>query len=671
MCAIVDETSVGRYPILEVYPVFEGGRFPAKAVEGEVLPITAKIFGEGHSKIGATAVLEGPSGIPHAEYLMKQVGYEADNDWHCLVQIGETTGLWHFYIEAWFDAYHTWKHQAEVKVSANQDVEVILAESSQVLSSWSKQKDLPDAQRRTLTTLADQLINSSVPANKRLINATSDVIEEIAASHPFRQFVSQSKKYPMAVDRKMSSFSAWYQFFPRSEGAKQKKDGTWTSGTFTTAAKRLPDVKNMGFDIIYMPPIHPIGTTFRKGANNALHAEPGEPGSPWAVGSSDGGHDSIHPELGTLRTFRSFIVQAKELGLEVSLDIALQCSPDHPWIKQHPNWFTHKPDGTIAYAENPPKKYQDIYPLNFDNDPDGIVREVLRILRFWIELGVTVLRIDNPHAKPVWFWEVVIKQIRETNPEVVWLAEAFTNPIAMKTLGLIGFDQSHSYFLWRNSKQELAEFLDQVNNDDAFWYRATLWPTTPDNLTDYLAHGGTAAHAIRAVLAAMGSTTWGIYAGYELVESVQRQNPDGSHALEHVDSEKYQFKQRNWKDASKYGISDLITTLNHIRNNHICCQNMHNLLVHATSDDNVLAFSRHIFGSFTADGKDDTLITVVNLDPHQAHQAMVYLNFGALNLPEKYFAVDEITGKRYELGHNIYVNLAPTADVAHIFYVQR
>ncbi|MDR1448483.1 MAG: DUF3416 domain-containing protein [Candidatus Ancillula sp.] len=671
MSTIIEKTNIGRYPILDVNPVFESGRFAAKAIENEVLPITAKIFGEGHDKIGATVVLQDPDGNVHAEYLMQQVGYDADKNWNCLVQVGKTLGLWHFYIEAWLDAYHTWEHHAKIKVPSNQDVELTLAQGSQIFSAWSKQKDVPTALKKVLAPIVSDLLNTSLSPEERLFRATASNIQEIALSHPFRQYISKSKKYPIAVDRRLSSFSAWYQFFPRSEGAKQKKDGTWISGTFTTASKRLQAVKNMGFDIIYMPPIHPIGTTFRKGANNTLHAKDHEPGSPWAVGSSEGGHDVIHPELGTIRTFKSFIKRANELDLEVSLDIALQCSPDHPWVKEHPNWFTHRPDGTIAYAENPPKKYQDIYPINFDNEPDQIVEEVLRILHFWIDLGVTVLRIDNPHTKPVWFWEVVIKRIKETNPEVIWLAEAFTNPIAMKTLGLIGYDQSHSYFLWRNNKYELTEFLGQINDYDAFWYRATLWPTTPDNLTDYLANGGTAAHAIRAVLAAMGSTTWGIYAGYELVENIQRQNPDGSHALEHVDSEKYQFKQRNWKDVSKYGISDFITTLNRIRNNHVSCQNMHNLQVHTTTNDNIIAFSRHISGSFTTDGKDDTLITIVNLDPHHAHQAMVYLDYGALNLPERYEAVDEVTGNYFELGRSIYVDLAPVISVAHIFHIKR
>ncbi|MDR2508830.1 MAG: DUF3416 domain-containing protein [Candidatus Ancillula sp.] len=661
---------IERFPVLSASPLFEGGRFPAKIAVGEIFPVSAKIFREGHDFVSGTCVIKEKNGKTVTSHSMKQVGFEGDDDFWGLAKAPDIPGEYSIHIESWSDTYHTWEHVAWIKIPQNIDIELVFEEGARIFERWSKSANISPKDRESLNGVVTVMRDKSLTPDNRLARASSDDVHNIWEKTPFRELISISKPQPLIAQRKLSAFSSWYQFFPRSEGAKVSKNGEITPGTFSTASKRLQAVKDMGFDIIYVPPIHPVGKTHRKGPNNSLIAKDSDPGSPWAVGSADGGHDAINPDLGTLRTFKNFVKKAQDLGLEVSIDLALQCSPDHPWIKEHPNWFTTRADGTIAYAENPPKKYQDIYPINFDNDPDGIVKEVLRIVKLWIDAGVTIFRVDNPHTKPVWFWQYVIAEIKSEHPDIIWLAEAFTKPAMMKTLGLVGFDQSHSYFPWRNTKHELEEFFSAISGDDAFWFRSTLWPSTPDILTSYLASSGTAGHAIRAVLAAMGGASWGIYAGYELVENIQRANMDGTYAEEHVDSEKYQIKVRNWKDVSKYGIADLISTLNRVRNNHVACQNMHNLKIHTTNNDNIIAFSRHLSGEFTVDEKDDTLIIVVNLDPHNAQQGTVYLDWGALNLPESFNVYDEISGKEFEFGRDIYVDLAPVVDVAHIFHVR-
>ncbi|MBN0049326.1 alpha-1,4-glucan--maltose-1-phosphate maltosyltransferase, partial [Streptomyces actuosus] len=376
--------------------------------------------------------------------------------------------------------------------------------------------------------------------------------------HPLRELVTASAPLGLLVERERALYGAWYEFFPRSEGTAEQPHGT-----FRTAARRLPAIAEMGFDVVYLPPIHPIGTTFRKGRNNTLDARPDDVGVPWAIGSPEGGHDAVHPALGTVEDFAWFVGRAGELGLEVALDFALQCSPDHPWVHKHPEWFHHRPDGSIAHAENPPKKYQDIYPIAFDADMDGLVAETLRVLRFWMGHGVRIFRVDNPHTKPVVFWERVIADVNRTDPDVIFLAEAFTRPAMMHTLAQIGFQQSYTYFTWRNSKQELTDHLTELSGEAASYMRPNLFANTPDILHAYLQHGGRPAFEVRAVLAATLSPTWGIYSGYELCENVPLR--DGSE--EYLDSEKYQLRARDWDAAAREGrtIAPLITRLNDIR----------------------------------------------------------------------------------------------------------
>ncbi|MEU6911627.1 alpha-1,4-glucan--maltose-1-phosphate maltosyltransferase, partial [Streptomyces coeruleorubidus] len=392
----------------------------------------------------------------------------------------------------------------------------------------------------------------------RLAAALTPQVDEVLARHPLRDLVTTSEPLPLLVERERALYGSWYEFFPRSEGTRQQPHGT-----FRTAARRLPAIAAMGFDVVYLPPVHPIGTTFRKGKNNTLSPGPDDVGVPWAIGSPEGGHDAVHPDLGTLDDFTWFVDQARELGLEVALDFALQCSPDHPWVQKHPEWFHHRPDGTIAYAENPPKKYQDIYPIAFDADMDGLIAETCRVLRHWMDCGVRIFRVDNPHTKPVVFWERVIADINRTDPDVIFLAEAFTRPAMMHTLAQIGFQQSYTYFTWRNTKEELTEYLTELSGEAASYMRPNFFANTPDILHAYLQHGGRPAFEVRAVLAATLSPAWGIYSGYELCENTPLR--EGSE--EYLDSEKYQLRHRDWEAAEREGrtITPLLTRLNTIR----------------------------------------------------------------------------------------------------------
>jgi len=491
--------------------------------------------------------------------------------------------------------------------------------------------------------------------------------------HPMTHKITLDHKtetdwYFINVERNISSFASWYQIFPRSFGAIQNKDGSWKSGTFREAANHLSYIKKHGFNIVYLSPIHPIGKSFRKGKNNSLNAGEFDPGSPWGIGNEEGGHDVVRKELGGEEGLKFFIKEAKKKGIEVSLDYALQTSPDHPWVKEHRNWFGVREDGTIAYAENPPKKYQDIYPIVFDNDPDGIVKETLRLWEKWIKLGIKIFRIDNPHTKPVWFWEEVIRKTKAKYPDTVFLAEAFTKPPMMMTLALAGYDQSHSYFLWRDQKKEIERYLIETTSNPGFWLRPTFWPTTPDNLTEVLVKGGITAHKIRALLAATGSTSWGIYSGYEFNENEWNENKK-----EHNDNEKYEFKPRDWNKVTRFGISDFLAKLNQIRNSEPVFHSIHNLMLHKTNDRKILAFGRHqefkneknksLSASITED-----IIVVINLDFENAHEFNLEIKWKDLlklrpslseKQPETIKATDLLSGKSYILNKKTTLKLDP------------
>ncbi|MCI3246589.1 alpha-1,4-glucan--maltose-1-phosphate maltosyltransferase, partial [Streptomyces spinosisporus] len=415
--------------------------------------------------------------------------------------------------------------------------------------------------------------------------ALTPEVDAVLARHPLREFVTASESLPLLVERERALYGSWYEFFPRSEGTEEEPHGT-----FATAARRLPAIAAMGFDVVYLPPIHPIGTTYRKGRNNSLSAGPDDVGVPWAIGSPEGGHDTVHPRLGSMEDFTRFIARARALGLEIALDFALQCSPDHPWVHKHPEWFHHRPDGTIAYAENPPKKYQDIYPIAFDADLDGLIAETLRVLRVWMTAGVRIFRVDNPHTKPVAFWQKVIAEINATDPDVIFLAEAFTRPAMMHTLAQIGFQQSYTYFTWRTSKQELTDYCTELSGEAAAYMRPNFFVNTPDILHAYLQRGGRPAFEVRAVLAATLSPTWGVYSGYELCENTPLK--DGSE--EYLNSEKYQLKPRDWDTAERQGhtITPLITRLNTIRRENPALQQLRDLHFHHADQEAVIAYSK-------------------------------------------------------------------------------
>ncbi len=662
---------VGRIPVMDVTPVVEHARYPAKAALGEPFEVTALVFREGHDRLGADVVLTGPDGVAIEPVRMHEVEGEVSR--MAATVLPDAEGAWTFSIQSWSDPLATWLHDAGIKIRADVDTELMFTEGALLLErvracldEGERRKDpAVKAARQVVADAITALKDTGRPVGARLAVAETPELAAVLREHPLRDLLTVEGPYPVFVDRVKALFSSWYEFFPRSEGAGVDAAGTVTSGTFRTAAERLPAVAAMGFDVIYLPPIHPIGEVNRKGANNTLDPGPDDVGSPWAIGSREGGHDAIHPDLGTLADFDAFVARAGELGLEVALDLALQCAPDHPWVKEHPEWFTTRADGSIAYAENPPKKYQDIYPVNFDNDPEGIYAEVRRVLQHWMEHGVRIFRVDNPHTKPVPFWERLLDDVRCTDPDVLFLSEAFTKPPMMRALATVGFHQSYTYFTWRNNRTELETYLREVSHDTGHVLRPNFFVNTPDILHAYLQYGGPTAFRIRAVLAATGSPSWGVYAGYELFEHVAVR--PGSE--EYLDSEKYQIRIRDWDRAASEGrsLAPYLTRLNEIRRAHPALQRLRNLTVHTTEDDSVLVFAKD------APDEDDLVVVVVNLDPHGARETMVHLDMPSLGLQwhDTFAVTDEITGRAWHWGAHNYVRLDPGIEPAHVLSVRR
>jgi starch synthase (maltosyl-transferring) len=663
---------VGRIPIMDVKPVVEHGRYPAKAAVDEPFTVTALVFREGHDALNADVVLTDPTGVRRPRQRMSRVAGVPDL-WGADVA-PDLPGSWSFEIEGWGDPVATWRHNAEIKIPAQIDVELMFAEG--VLLLRRVLEELPGRRSDDHAVISDAisaLQDTTRPDAVRYSAAASPAVDDVLSRHPLRELVTTEGPYPFYADRPRALHGSWYEFFPRSEGAYvDQASGEVVSGSFKTAAERLDAVAAMGFDIVYLPPIHPIGKVNRKGPNNTLVTEPGDPGSPWAIGSDEGGHDAVHPDLGTIEDFDAFVARADELGLEVALDLALQAAPDHPWVKSHPEWFTTRADGSIAYAENPPKKYQDIYPVNFDNDPAGIYAEVLRIVRHWMSHGVRVFRVDNPHTKPVEFWQWLLGEFRKTDPDVIFLSEAFTRPAMMQTLAAVGFHQSYTYFTWRNSKDELADYLTELSRETSHVMRPNLFVNTPDILHAYLQYGGPAAFRIRATIAATASPSWGVYSGFELYEHVAVK--PGSE--EYLDSEKYQIRIRDWKAAEAEGrsLAPYITHLNRLRRSHPALQQLRNLTVHDSDDEAILVYSK------TADTVDehghphrDTVLVVVNVDPHATRETTVHLDMPALGLDwHDTFAVhDELSGESWTWGEHNYVRLDPYREPAHILTVRR
>ncbi|MGQ0626387.1 MAG: maltotransferase domain-containing protein [Sporichthyaceae bacterium] len=657
----------GRIPITDIRPLVDCGSRPAKAVVGEAVQISATIFREGHDGVGANVVLRDARGRVGAWTPMTLLAPGTDR--YTANVTATKVGTWSYTIEAWGDPMASWRHDATIKVRAGSDVELMLETGARLLERAAN--DCPDATAAAvLRDAAVAVRDASHPPPMRLAAALAPEVTGILTRHPLREFVTASRRLTLAVDRREALFSSWYEFFPRSEGAVLDPTGVAPprSGTFATAAQRLPAVAAMGFDVLYLPPIHPIGLAFRKGPNNTMTPGPDDPGSPWAIGSADGGHDAIHPDLGTLADFDAFVARAGELGLEIALDFALQASPDHPWVKEHPEWFTTRADGTIAYAENPPKKYQDIFPLNFDNDPEGLHAECLRVLRHWMSHGVRIFRVDNPHTKPVMFWERLLAEVRRTDPDVLFLSEAFTAPAMLHELGKVGFHQSYTYFTWRNSKAELQAYAQELATQSSPFLRPNFFVNTPDILHAFLQYGGPAAFKIRAVLAATLSPAWGVYAGYELYESVAVR--PGSE--EYLDSEKYQYRPRDWAlaEAEQRSMSGYLATLNTFRRAHPALQQLRGITFHDVDGEDVIVYSKT---APDIDSTQDTVIVVVNLDPHAVRESTVHLDLTALGLPSgsEFLVTDEFTGETYRWGEHNYVRLDPFRQPAHLLTVRQ
>ncbi|MER0448380.1 alpha-1,4-glucan--maltose-1-phosphate maltosyltransferase [Streptomyces sp. Edi4] len=652
--------SIGRIPVLDVRPAVECGTRPAKAVVGETFQVTATVFREGHDAVAANVVLRDPGGRRRPFTPMRELAPGTDR-WGAEVT-PTSEGRWTYSVEAWGDPLTTWRHHAHIKIPAGLDTELVLTEGAALYERAAAGVPKAKGRREAVLAVADALRDTSRSPGDRLAAAASPEADAALAAYPLRDLVTASAPMPLLVERQRALYGSWYELFPRSEGAVLAEGKPPVSGTFRTAAARLPAVAAMGFDVVYLPPVHPIGTTYRKGPNNSLEAGPWDVGVPWAIGSAEGGHDAIHPDLGTLDDFDDFVAAARDLRLEVALDFALQCSPDHPWVDKHPEWFHHRADGTIAYAENPPKKYQDIYPIAFDRDMPGLIEETVRLLRFWMGHGVRIFRVDNPHTKPVVFWERVIAEINGTDPDVIFLAEAFTRPAMMRTLGTIGFQQSYTYFTWRTTKHELTDYVTELATGTAHRMRPNFFVNTPDILHGYLQDGGRPAFEVRAVLAATLSPSWGVYAGYELCENT----PVRPGSEEYLHSEKYQLRPRDWEAAEREGrsIAPLITTLNRVRRRHPALRQLRSVHFHDTDNDALIAYSKR--------SGSNTVVVVANLDPHHTQEATVSLDMPALGLAwdESFPVRDELTGETYHWGRANYVRLEPGRAPAHILVLR-
>ncbi|MEU4711867.1 alpha-1,4-glucan--maltose-1-phosphate maltosyltransferase [Nocardia salmonicida] len=644
----------GRIAIDDIAPSIPGGR-PSKAAVGEVFPVRAVVWREGHDAVAATLAVRAP-GSSRITRIRMAPDYQPDVfNAHFTPS---APGLWTYRVEGWSDPVATWRSAVEAKLSVGQTAADLAndLETGAILFDRAAQA-VPKKQFERLRAAATALrSDEQLPA--RVAPAFSEEISEILRATPLREMVTRGNQFSVLVERRRALVGSWYEFFPRSTGGRDA-EGNPIHGTFATAARELPRIAGMGFDVVYLPPIHPVGVVNRKGRNNTLTTEPGDVGSPWAIGSADGGHDAVNPLLGTEADFTEFVSTATALGLDVAIDLALQCAPDHPWVAAHPEWFTTLPDGTIAYAENPPKKYQDIYPVNFDNDPDGLYAEILRVVRHWISLGVTIFRVDNPHTKPADFWEWLIAELRRTDPDVIFLSEAFTRPARLYGLARRGFSQSYTYFTWRVHKWELTEFGYEIaaKADEA---RPNLFVNTPDILHESLQHGGPGMFAIRAVLAATLSPTWGVYSGFELFE--HQAVREGSE--EYLDSEKYELRPRDFAGALERGesLEPWLTRLNEIRRNHPALQQLRCIHFHHIDNDALIAYSK------IDPVSGDAVLVIVNLNPYAAEQGHISLDLPAIGREwhDHPVVFDEISGEEYHWGQQNFVRLDPARAVAHI-----
>jgi starch synthase (maltosyl-transferring) len=622
-----------RVVIRGVQPEIECGRFPIKRVTGESVVVEADIFADGHDSIEAVVRYRHENDEAWSEISMDALG---NDRWRAEFAVDDL-GQYIYTIAGWIDPFQTWYKDFLKRIAAGQDITVDLQIGKALLNSAAERASGDDAQKLKLAArnLHPEEINDRLAA--------------LASSYPDRTNATHYKELRVTVDRLKARFSTWYEMFPRS------------CGTFKDCEAILPQIADMGVDVLYFPPVHPIGAAFRKGKNNSRQAQQGEPGSPWAIGGKEGGHKAVHPDLGTLEDFRHLVYAAEQKGIEIALDLAYQCSPDHPYVKEHPEWFRHRPDGTIQYAENPPKKYEDIYPFEFDSPHwRSLWQELKSVVEFWIEQGVRIFRVDNPHTKPFDFWEWMIRDLKKKNHSLIFLSEAFTRPNIMYRLAKLGFTQSYTYFTWRNTKKELTDYFTELTATEVReFFRPNLWPNTPDILHEYLQRGGRPAFMVRLVLAATLGSNYGLYGpAYELCENVPRE--PGSE--EYLNSEKYEIKNRNFHDP--VSLRSFISRVNAIRRENPALQSNATLRFQAIDNEQLIVYSKH-----TAD-KKNVIVTVVNLDPLWKQSGFLELSMEELGIDTRrpYRFVDLLTGARYTWqGSRNYVELRPNEMPAHIF----
>jgi starch synthase (maltosyl-transferring) len=645
---------VGKVIIENVHPQLNCGEFPIKRVEGESLEVRADILGTGQEAVGAEVLYKLRGDFEWSNAVMIPLG---NDSWSGRFSL-ESVGRYEFTIRAWLDDLSTLSQR--ISKWTEDEKEEILSDIAMVkatLDSALVTSQDGNAKRE----IASWLAKITSPSNNRekILAILNDLNFKRAVEQYFRSSVSQYRTLEIVVDPKSARFASWYEMFPRSQGTREDQ-----SATFSDCERRLPEISDMGFDVIYLPPIHPIGKTNRRGKNNAGPAKPGEPGSPWAIGSEDGGHKAINPDLGNMEDFMRFVSSTRKLGMDVAIDLAFQCSPDHPYVREHPNWFRHTQNGKVRYAENPPKKYYDIYPLCFDCDGwTELWEELLSVTLFWVKKGIRAFRVDNPHTKPFGFWAWLIDEVKKVEPQTVFLSEAFTRPKVMKYLAKLGFTESYTYFAWKNSKWELAEFLNEfVISDSNEYYRGNFFTNTPDILTEYLQKGGPPAFKIRLVLAATLSSLYGIYNGYELCENRARE----STSEEYLDSEKYQYKVWDWNKPGN--IKDYIKRINRIRRENVALQDSKNIRILRSDNDNIF-----FYGKWSSD-HSNVILVAVNLDPFNMHDSTVYVpvsEFG-FSPSETYSVRDLVTDSLFKWnGEANYVKLDPNFQPAHIFRIEK
>jgi starch synthase (maltosyl-transferring) len=645
-----------RVVIAAVHPSVDGGRFPVKRTLGERLEVAADLLVDGHDRLAALLRVRAPGEADWRELAMSPAGPHALDRFVAEISL-DRLGTWELAVEGWVDRFASWRHNLERKVAAGQDVSVELLTGAELVRGASN-RARGSLDEPPLIAAAARLADRKVPASERAARALAPDLAAATSRHPDRTVVTR-QAHPTTVlcERERARFSSWYELFPRSAGEAGRH------GTLRDAARLIPYVAELGFDVIYLPPVHPIGRTLRKGKNNSVTASPGEPGSPWAIGAAEGGHEALHPELGTLADFAAFVEAARARGIEVALDIAFQVSPDHPWVNEHPDWFVHRADGTIQYAENPPKKYQDVYPFDFESrDWRNLWRALADVFHVWAGRGVRAFRVDNPHTKSLPFWEWCLADVRARYPDAIFLSEAFTRPLLLEHLAKIGYSQSYTYFTWRTTARELRRYMEELTRTDRVEFlRPNFWPNTPDILPEHLQTGGRPAFAQRAILAATLSASWGIYGpAFELGEA--RALPGKE---EYLDSEKYELKQ--WPVDAPHSLRHLIGRLNRIRREHRALQDNRTLRFHECTDDALLVYSKT-----APDG--DTILCVVNTDPFHRRSGFVELDLDALGVsPTRSYQVhDLVSDARYLWeGARNFVEIDPEIMPGHVFALRR